>query len=93
MERETKDFITLALLFYFMSFTAFALRKHCGSEWTSDELNDGWIAMQMEVNLIHAQRYFEGDGLRHSVASSPTACNSHIAYLVVLIVISNLVSV
>ena len=39
MERETKDFITLALLFDFMSFTAFALRKHCSSEWTPDELN------------------------------------------------------
>jgi hypothetical protein len=32
VERETKDFITLAILFDFMSFTAFALRKHCGSE-------------------------------------------------------------
>ena len=42
-----------------LSYTAFVLRKHCDIEWTSDELNEGRIAIQMEVNIINGQRDFE----------------------------------
>ena len=59
IERESEDFITLALLFDLLSYTAFILHKHCDIEWTSDELHEGRITMQMEVNIINGQRDFE----------------------------------
>jgi hypothetical protein len=51
---ETTQFVVLAMLLAFMAFVAQKLRQHCGSEWTQEELQQGRIALQMEINTIDA---------------------------------------
>ena len=51
---ETIQFVVLAMLLDFMAFVAQKLRQHCGSEWTQEELQQGRIALQMEINTIDA---------------------------------------
>jgi hypothetical protein len=51
---ETTQFVVLAMLLDFMAFVAQKLRQHCGSEWTQEELQQGHIALQMEINTIDA---------------------------------------
>jgi hypothetical protein len=52
---ETKQLVVLAMLLDFMAFVAQKLRTHCGSEWTQDELPQGRIALQIEINTIDAR--------------------------------------
>jgi hypothetical protein len=51
---ETTQFVVLAMLLDFMAFVAQKLRQHCGSKWTQEELQQGRIALQMEINTIDA---------------------------------------
>jgi hypothetical protein len=51
---ETTQFVVLAMLLDFIAFVAQKLRQNCGSEWTLEELQQGRIALQMEINAIDA---------------------------------------
>jgi hypothetical protein len=55
VDTDTKQIVILAMLLDFMSYTAQQLRTHCGSEWTKDELQQGRIATQIEINTIDAR--------------------------------------